>query len=50
MTTLLELHVVLSDGESTKMLGCYRNMDELEQAKSFYELRYPANAKFLVKE
>ena len=50
MTKLLELHVVLSDGESTKMLGCYRNMDELNQAKSFYELRYPAGVEFLVKE
>lgn len=50
MTKLLELHVVLSDGESTKMLGCYLDMGELEQAKSFYELRYSASAKFLVKE
>lgn len=50
MTKLLELHVVLSDGENTKMLGCYRNIDELNRAKSFYELRYSADAEFLVKE
>ena len=48
--TLLELHVLLSDGTSTKMLGCYKDMAELEEAKAFYALRYAANTQFLVKE
>lgn len=45
-----ELHVVLSDGVSTKMLGAYPNRSELEQALEFYKLRYSASAEFLIKD